>query len=71
MYIHLRMGLYICLYMYVRMHMYVSIHNYMSVCERCMWNKGCIETLPIWHICISKNMRVLKFVFFFITIMLT
>ena len=40
-YIHLRMGLYICLSVcivcvYVCMHMYVSVHNFISVCERCM-----------------------------------
>ena len=40
-YVHLRMGLYICLYVcivcvYACMHMYVTIHDFMSVCERCM-----------------------------------
>ena len=57
-----------CIYVYVCMYgvricMYVSIHNFMSVCERCMLNNGCVETLHIWHICNSKNMCILKFVF--------
>ena len=57
--------LYVCIVcVYVCMHMYVSIHNFMSECERCMWNNGCIETLHIWHICIPKNMCVLKFIFY-------
>ena len=53
------------MYVFMCMYMYVSIHNFVSVCERCMLNNGCMDTFHVWHICDSKNMAILKFVFFF------
>ena len=46
------------MFVYVCMHgvcicMHVSIHNSMSVCDR----------LHIWHVCISKNMCIMIFIF--------
>ena len=35
--------------------MNVCIACFMCICERCMCSKEYVETLHVWHICISKN----------------
>ena len=53
-YIHLRMGMYVCVGIFVCMYVYVNAY-FMSACEGCMQNNECIGTLLVWHICISPK----------------
>ena len=63
-----------CVHPFTHGIVFVCVCMYgVHICSICMClfiilrvyvNDGCIETLHIWHICISKNMCILKFVFF-------